>query len=99
LPKVLVTGSAEAKEGMAKELELEKTASLPKILSPPKEAEFPKVTKAPATTPKRSFSLCHDVIVPGRREEYQVCVTFLTAMTKDFAMITMLPPYEDMVAL
>jgi hypothetical protein len=26
---------------------------LPKILSPPVEAELPKVTKAPATTPKR----------------------------------------------
>jgi hypothetical protein len=45
-----------------------------------------------------SFSFCHDVIVPGRREEYQVCATFLTAMTKDFAMTAVLPPYEDMVA-
>jgi hypothetical protein len=26
---------------------------MPKILSPPVEAELPKVTKAPATTPKR----------------------------------------------
>ena len=43
-------------------------------------------------------SFCHDVIVPGRREEYQVCATFLTAMTKDFAMTAVLPPYEDMVA-
>jgi hypothetical protein len=41
-----------------------------------------------------SFSFCHDVIVPGRREEYQVCATFLTAMTKDFAMTAVLPPYE-----
>jgi hypothetical protein len=40
----------------------------------------------------------HDVIVPGRREEYHVCATFLTAMTKDFAMTAVLPPYEDMVA-
>jgi hypothetical protein len=32
---------------------LEKTVMLPKILSPPAEAELPKVTKAPATTPKR----------------------------------------------
>jgi hypothetical protein len=39
-----------------------------------------------------SFSFCHDVIVPGRREEYQVCATFLTAMTKDFAMTAVLPP-------
>jgi hypothetical protein len=35
---------------------------------------------------------------PCRREEYQVCATFLTAMTKDFAMTAVLPPYEDMVA-
>jgi hypothetical protein len=38
-----------------------------------------------------SFNFCHDVIAPGRREEYQVCVTFLTAMMKDFAMTTLLP--------
>jgi hypothetical protein len=37
-----------------------------------------------------SFSFCHDVIVPGRREEYQVCATFLTAMMKDFAMTAVL---------
>jgi hypothetical protein len=45
-----------------------------------------------------SFSFCQDIIVPGRREEYQVCATVLTAMTKDFAMTAVLPPYEDMVA-
>jgi hypothetical protein len=45
-----------------------------------------------------SFSFCHDVIVPDRREEYQVCATFLIAMMKDFAMSAVLPPYEDMVA-
>src|SRR5699024_7679352 len=33
--------------------ELEKVIVLPEILSPPAEAELPKVTKAPATTPKR----------------------------------------------
>jgi hypothetical protein len=44
-----------------------------------------------------SFSFCHDVIVPARREEYQVCATFLTTMMKDFAMTAVLPPYEDMV--
>jgi hypothetical protein len=48
-----IVGSAEAKGGAAKEPELEKTMMLPKILSPPVEAELPKVTKAPATTPKR----------------------------------------------
>jgi hypothetical protein len=46
-----------------------------------------------------SFNFLHDVIVPSRREEYQVCATFLTAMTNDFAMTAVLPPYEDMVAL
>jgi hypothetical protein len=45
-----------------------------------------------------SLSFCHDVIVPGRREEYHVWATFRTAMTKDFAMTAVLPPYEDIVA-
>jgi hypothetical protein len=45
-----------------------------------------------------SLSFCHDVIVPGRREEYQVWATLLTAITKDFAMTVALPPYEDIVA-
>jgi hypothetical protein len=44
------------------------------------------------------LSFCHDVIVPGRREEYHVWAMFWTAMTKDFAMTTPLPPYEDIVA-
>jgi hypothetical protein len=35
------------------------------------------------------------VIVPGLREGYQVGATLLTAMTKDFAMTTVLPPYDD----
>jgi hypothetical protein len=43
------------------------------------------------------LSFCHDVIVPGRREEYQVWAALLTAMTKDFAMTASLPPYEDIV--
>jgi hypothetical protein len=45
-----------------------------------------------------SLSFCHDVIVPDRREEYHVWVTFRTAMTKDLAMTIALPPYEDIVA-
>jgi hypothetical protein len=45
-----------------------------------------------------SFSFSHYIIVPGRREEYHVWATLLTAMTKDFAMMAMLPPYEDIVA-
>jgi hypothetical protein len=52
-PKVPIVGSAEAKDDVAKEPKSEKTVMLPKILSPPKEAELPKVAKAPATTPKR----------------------------------------------
>jgi hypothetical protein len=45
-----------------------------------------------------SLSFCQEVMVPGRREEYHVWATFQTAMTKDLAMITALPPYEDIVA-
>ena len=51
--KVPIVGSAEAKDGAAKEPELEKTIVLPEILSPPAKAELPKVQKAPASTPKR----------------------------------------------
>jgi hypothetical protein len=51
VPKVPIVGSAEGKDGVVKEPELEKTIMLPK--SPPVEAELSKVTKAPATTPKR----------------------------------------------
>jgi hypothetical protein len=43
----------EAKEKAVKESELEESAGLPKILSPPPEPELPKVSKAPAITPKR----------------------------------------------
>jgi hypothetical protein len=53
VPKVHIVGSAKAKDDAAREPELEKTVMLPKILSPPAEAELPKVTRAPATTPKR----------------------------------------------
>jgi hypothetical protein len=45
-----------------------------------------------------SLSFCHDVIVPGQREEYHVWATFRTSMTKDFAITAVLPPYEDIVA-
>jgi hypothetical protein len=45
-----------------------------------------------------SLSFCHDVIVLGLREEYYVWATLLTAMTKNFAMTTSFPPYEDIVA-
>jgi hypothetical protein len=60
VPKVSATESAEtpkhaakAKGRAAEEPEREKTAGLPKILSPPPEPELPKVSKAPAITPKR----------------------------------------------
>jgi hypothetical protein len=48
----------------------------------------------------RSISLGfgHEVIVLVQRDEYHVWATLLIAMTKDFAMTTKLPPYEDMVA-
>jgi hypothetical protein len=45
-----------------------------------------------------SLSFYHDVIVPSRREEYQVWATLRTAMMKDFAMTAVFPPYEDMFA-
>jgi hypothetical protein len=53
VPKVPIVGPAEAKEDATREPELEKTVMTPEILSPPVEAELPKLTKAPATTPKR----------------------------------------------
>jgi hypothetical protein len=68
MPKVPIVGSAEAKDDAAKEPELEKTVVLPKILSPPTEAELPKVTKAPATTPKRRrMASMLDVVVETTR--------------------------------
>jgi hypothetical protein len=45
VPKVPIVRSAEAKDGVAKEPELEKIVMLPKISSPPIEAELSKVTK------------------------------------------------------
>jgi hypothetical protein len=53
VPKVPTVGSVEAKDDTTREPELQKTVMMPKILSPPAEAELPKVIKAPATTPKR----------------------------------------------
>jgi hypothetical protein len=53
VPKVPIFGPTEAKDDAAREPELEETVMMPKILSPPVEAELPMVTKAPATTPKR----------------------------------------------
>jgi hypothetical protein len=53
VPKVPTTGRAEAKGDTAREPDMGETMMVPKILSPPAEAELPKMTKAPATTPKR----------------------------------------------
>jgi hypothetical protein len=50
---VPTVGPAEAKDDTAREPELEKTLMMPKKFSPPTETELPKMTKAPATTPKR----------------------------------------------
>jgi hypothetical protein len=52
-PKVPTVGPDEAKADTAREPELKETMMMPKILSPPVETELPKMTKAPATTPKR----------------------------------------------
>jgi hypothetical protein len=64
VPKVPIAEPAEAKYDAAREPELEKTVMMPKILSPLIETELPKVTKAPATTPKRRrmASVLDDVI-------------------------------------
>jgi hypothetical protein len=53
VPNVPTVGPAKAKDDAAREPELEKTVMIPEILSPPSEAELPKVSKSPATTPKR----------------------------------------------
>jgi hypothetical protein len=53
VPKAPIAKPAEAKEEAAKKPKLEKVIVPSEILSPPAEAELPKVTKAPATTPKR----------------------------------------------
>jgi hypothetical protein len=53
VPKVPIVGLVEAKDDAAREPELKNTVMMPKILSPPAGAELLKVTRAPATTPKR----------------------------------------------
>jgi hypothetical protein len=53
VPKVPTVEPVEAKDDTAREPKLEETMMMPKILSPLAEAELPKMTKAPATTPKR----------------------------------------------
>jgi hypothetical protein len=53
VPKVPTVGPAEAEDDKVEEPQVEKILMLPKILNPPAEAELSKVTRAPATTPKR----------------------------------------------
>jgi hypothetical protein len=53
VPKVPTAGPAKVKDEAAKEPKFEKTVIMPEILSPPAKAEFPKVQKAPAVTPKK----------------------------------------------
>ena len=53
VPKVPTVQPAEAKDDTAREPEVERTMMMPKILSLPTATELPKMTKAPATTPKR----------------------------------------------
>jgi hypothetical protein len=53
VPKEPTVGPAEAKDDTTREPEVEKIMMMPKILSPPAEVELSKMTKAPATTPKR----------------------------------------------
>jgi hypothetical protein len=50
---VPTVGPAEAEDDKAEEPQVEKMVKMPEILSPPTEAELPKVTRVPATTPKR----------------------------------------------
>jgi hypothetical protein len=59
---------AEAKEKTVEEPELEESAGLPKILSPPPEPELPKVSKIPAITPKRRrMASVLDVVMESMR--------------------------------
>jgi hypothetical protein len=59
---------AEAKEKSVEEPELEESAILPKILSPPPEPELPKVSKALAITPKRKrMASVLDVVLESTR--------------------------------
>jgi hypothetical protein len=65
VPKVPIVGPA--KDDAAREPELEKTVMMPKILSPPAEVELLKVTRAPATTPKRRMASVLDAVVETTR--------------------------------
>jgi hypothetical protein len=67
VPKVSIVGPAETKDDATREPELEKTVMMPKILSPSVEAELPKVTKAPATTPKRRMASVLDAVIETAR--------------------------------
>jgi hypothetical protein len=53
MPKVPTVGRAEAKDDTVEEPKVEETVKMPKILSPPAEANLLKMQKGPAATPKR----------------------------------------------
>jgi hypothetical protein len=66
--KVPIVEPVEAEDGAAKKPKFEKTIVLLEILSPLVEAKLPKVTKTPATTPKRRrmASVLHTVMETTR---------------------------------
>jgi hypothetical protein len=67
-PKLPIVEPVEAEDEAAKKPELEKATKLLEILSPPAGAELPKVTKAPASTPKkRRMASVLDAVVETKR--------------------------------
>jgi hypothetical protein len=64
VPKVPTVGPTKAKYDSAEEPKLEKSVKMPEILSPPVEAEFPKVQKAPAAASnRRSMASVLDIVM------------------------------------
>jgi hypothetical protein len=61
--KVPTVGPTEAKDDTTREPKSEETMMMPKILSPLAEAELPKMTRAPATTPKRRMASVLDAVM------------------------------------
>jgi hypothetical protein len=68
VPKVPTVGPIEAKDDKAKEPQVEKVIKVPEILSPPTEANFPKMQKAPGATPKRRrMATVLDVVIEATK--------------------------------
>jgi hypothetical protein len=64
IPEPSRSVSIEAKKGSAEEPKLKKAAEQLKALSPPREAEVPKVSRIPATTPrKRRMAIVLDIVM------------------------------------